>query len=146
MLKDSERAKDVVQEVNLKLWKIRHTLNTYQSIEGLSMRMTKNLCLNALKSKHRKLTDLKGNLPDMRHDLTPFQVTAQRDELAQVRDLMNVLSEKQRTVFHLRHFEHQTFEEIAATTGWSVNNIQVLLSRARKKLITHFEKRQNYGI
>jgi len=51
MLHDTGEAEDAVQEVILKLWKIRDSLENYNSLEAFSMKITKNWCLDRLKAK-----------------------------------------------------------------------------------------------
>ena len=54
LLGSKEEAEDIVQEVYLKLWKMRNDLPSYNSIEGLSVRITRNICLDLL--RRRKTT------------------------------------------------------------------------------------------
>ena len=46
-----EEAEDATQEVLLKLWKLRHKFMDYNSPEAFAMTVTKNWCLDRLKSK-----------------------------------------------------------------------------------------------
>ena len=50
-MSDTDEAKDIIQEIYLKLWNIRDELEKYNSIEALAMRMTRNLCLDKIKLK-----------------------------------------------------------------------------------------------
>lgn len=52
---DFDDAKDVVQEIFIKLWSMRNELNKYNSVEALAMRMTRNLCLDKIKLKKQFL-------------------------------------------------------------------------------------------
>ena len=47
----SDEAQDAVQEVFLKLWKNNESINTYTSPKAFAFTMTKNYCLDRLKSK-----------------------------------------------------------------------------------------------
>ena len=51
LLVSSDEAEDAVQEVYLKLWKGREVIHKYKSPEAFAMTMTKNYCLDRLKSK-----------------------------------------------------------------------------------------------
>jgi RNA polymerase sigma factor (sigma-70 family) len=51
ILVSSDEAEDAVQEVYLKLWKGRERIQKYKSPEAFAMTMTKNYCLDRLKSK-----------------------------------------------------------------------------------------------
>ena len=46
-----EEAEDVSQEILMRLWKNNENLHNYKNIEAFAMTMTKNYCLDQLKSK-----------------------------------------------------------------------------------------------
>ena len=50
-MNDFDDAKDIVQEIYIKLWAMRANLDKYNSVEALAMRMTRNLCLDKIKLK-----------------------------------------------------------------------------------------------
>ena len=50
-LKDEDEAKDVVQDVFLKLWQKRDELEKVENIDAFTMQMTKNRCLDVLRSR-----------------------------------------------------------------------------------------------
>ena len=51
LLVSQEEAEDAVQEVILKLWKGKNRMKDYKNSEAFAMTMTKNYCLDRLKSK-----------------------------------------------------------------------------------------------
>ena len=53
LLNDHDDAQDAVQDVFEKLWTRRKSLRKYDNIEALSLKMTRDLCLNRL--KHQKV-------------------------------------------------------------------------------------------
>jgi len=55
MLENEDDAKDIVQEVFLKLWNIRDTLHNYNSIPALAVTTTKNLCIDRLRIRDREV-------------------------------------------------------------------------------------------
>jgi RNA polymerase sigma-70 factor (ECF subfamily) len=57
MLHDPAGAEDLVQDVFLKLWKMKSALNNYQSIEALAITITRNLCLNKVKARRSMISD-----------------------------------------------------------------------------------------
>ena len=57
MLGSSEEAKDVVQEVLIKVWNGREQMAEVQNMEAWCMRITKNLSLDKLRSRQRRATD-----------------------------------------------------------------------------------------
>ena len=51
LLVSTEEAEDATQEVLLKLWNNKKNVQAYKNVEAFSMTMTKNFCLDKLKSK-----------------------------------------------------------------------------------------------
>ncbi|MDG1383982.1 MAG: sigma-70 family RNA polymerase sigma factor, partial [Flavobacteriaceae bacterium] len=51
LLVSVEEAEDATQEVLLKLWRLRQKFKDYNSPEAFAMTVTKNWCLDRLKSK-----------------------------------------------------------------------------------------------
>jgi len=51
LLISTDEAQDATQELYLKLWKQREKISEYRNIEAFAMTMTKNYCLDQLKSK-----------------------------------------------------------------------------------------------
>ena len=133
LLSNREEAEDVVQEVYLKIWKLKDELNKYKSVEALMMTITRNMCLDKLKSKSNKFSTLNENMhAGIQED---FMVKSEQAETVEkVKTLIQTLPEQQKTIMHLRDVEGYDFEEIMKITGYDLNYIRVNLSRARKKI------------
>lgn len=143
LLGDPEEAQDTVQEVFLRLWSKRERLSEYRSIEAFAMTMTRNLCLDQLKSpaSRKEKFDDNNEMPDFK---TPYASTEHHDTMRFVKMAMDQLPEQQRMVIHMRDIEECDFDEIAEVTGLSLNNLRVTLSRARKKIRDTLIKINNY--
>ncbi len=146
ILQDEEEAKDVLQDVFLKLWQKRDDLDKVQSIEAFAVNMTRNRCLDVMR-KQRSVT-----IEKIKKENIPFDSGKEADRLeyedsaGMVKRLIAALPELQRTVIHLRDIELFEFEEIADIMKMDINAIRVNLSRARKKVRDEMLKIQNYGI
>lgn len=127
-------AEDVVQEVMIKLWNKRTDLSQYASIEAWSMRMTKNLSIDKLRSKHRRTEDLTGTYDLAGGDVSPHELAEQQDTIYHIRQLMNQLPEKQKMVMQLRDIEDMSYQEIADVMDIPMNQVKVNLFRARKAI------------
>lgn len=143
LLGDPEDAQDTVQEVFLRLWSKRESLSEYRNIEAFAMTMTRNLCLDQLKSpaSRKDKFDDNSEMPDYK---TPYAKTEHHDTMRLVKMAMDQLPEQQRMVIHMRDIEECDFDEIAEVTGLSLNNLRVTLSRARKKIRDALIKINNY--
>jgi RNA polymerase sigma factor (sigma-70 family) len=145
MLGNTEEAEDAVQEVLLKLWLNRQNLKNYRSIEALAMIITKNQCLDKLKSARWSKTQA-GEPPDFEQTaLTPYTMTELNDSKGVLIQLMQRLPEQQKLIMHLRDIEEYSYEEIEKITGLCINNIRVNLSRARKSIREMYAKVNAYG-
>lgn len=133
-MKDMDDAKDIVQEIYIKLWNMRNQLDKYNSVEALAMRMTRNLCLDKIKLK--KTVPLTGNLKEDKEniDLDKEQYEELNIAVKRVKKAINLLEEPQKSIIQLRDIQGYDYEEIAQILNMNVNTIRVSLSRARKKI------------
>jgi RNA polymerase sigma factor (sigma-70 family) len=145
-LRNREEAEDAIQDVLLRLWTNRQQLETYQSVEALAVQMTKNLCLDRLKSHHKQKTNHETDMTAMQAaEVSPYRQVENSDSADLIHRLMSELPEQQKLVLHLRDVEEYTLEEIEEVTGLSNANIRTILSRARQKLRDGYLKAENYG-
>jgi RNA polymerase sigma-70 factor (ECF subfamily) len=146
ILQNEEEAKDVLQDVFLKLWQKRDELSLVENVEAFAMRMTRNRCLDMIRARRTVSMELvkKVNLPEEeRLDTDALELS---DSASLVKRIIADLPDLQRTIIHLRDIEQLEYEEIAEATQLNVNAIRVNLSRARKKVRDEILKIQNYGI
>jgi len=146
ILHDEEEAKDVLQDVFLKLWQKRGELGKVENLEAFAFRMTRNRCLDMIRSRRTiSIESLKKvKFPEEESLDTDYLDLSNSVDL--VKQIIAELPDLQRTIIHLRDIEQLEFEEIAEATQLNVNAIRVNLSRARKKVRDEILKIQNYGI
>ena len=133
LLSNRQEAEDAVQEVYLKTWNMRNNLEKYNSAEALMMTMTRNLCLDKLKSKKHRHQDLNSfHVPEKNAD--PYEQAAMADTVERVKQAIRNLPEQQKTIVHLRDVEGYELKEIAEIMGTDSNYVRVNLSRGRKKI------------
>ncbi len=145
-LKDDDEAKDAVQETYLKLWKMKDDMATINNVEAFAMKLTKNWCLDRIKAKKPLLVETySGQFDTMEDSASPYKKLENADNMQIFTHLLDMLTEQQRLIIHMRDIEGYEFEEIAGVTGLSVNTIRVNLSRARSKLRENLIKIDNYG-
>jgi len=143
IVQNSEIAKDIVQEVLVKVWQYEGEI---QNAEAWCMRTTRNLSLDKLKSKHHKVIDIQLVSESFTQaQPSPYQSTEQSDQLRSVHKVIATLPESQRMVIQLRDVEGYTYQEIATVLNCSVDIVKVNLFRARKKVKTQLLKMENYG-
>ncbi len=143
MLNDSAEAEDTVQEVFLRLWSKKEKLKEYRSIEAFAIVITKNLCLDKIKSIRYKNLELKDTEVEM-NEISPYKKTKLKDTAQKIHQIIDKLPEQQKLIIHLRDVENCDYDEIAEITQLNLNTIRVNLSRARKKVRDTLIKIQNY--
>lgn len=133
MLRNTEDAADLTQDVMGRLWETRRELRKVDNPKAWALRMTRNLCLDHLK-KCRPVYDDGQVLQNGGYDTDLLRQIELRDTAEAVRKIIDTLPDNQREVMILREIEELEFEEIARITGLGLNNIRTLLSRGRSKV------------
>ncbi|WP_026348367.1 RNA polymerase sigma factor [Eudoraea adriatica] len=145
LLISSEEAEDATQEVLMKLWLKNSNIANYKNVEAFAMTMTKNFCLDRLKSKQSSnLKLVHSNYEDGNTSLQK-QMEA-RDSISWVEKIMEELPEQQKLVLQLRDVEEYDFKEIADLLEMQPTAVRVALSRARKTVREKLMQKHSYGI
>ena len=141
LISSREEAEDIVQEVYVKLWGMRNQLNSYNSIEALAVRITRNLCLDTLRRRKVNQNAMKAEqMKEEMHSVSPAEQLEKKEEAEMIHTLIAALPEPQRSLVHLRHLEGKEYEEISEMVNMNVNAIRVSISRARKQMREMIEK------
>jgi RNA polymerase sigma factor (sigma-70 family) len=146
ILQDEDEAKDVLQDVFLKLWQKRDELGKVENLEAFAFRMARNRCLDMIRSRRTVSIDSVKKVKFVEEGSSDTDNLDQANSVGLVKRIIAELPDVQRTIIHLRDIEQLEFEEIADATQMNVNAIRVNLSRARKKVRDEIIKIQNYGI
>lgn len=139
-------AEDVVQEVFVKLWKKREDWEKYKNMEAWCMRMTKNLSIDKLRSKHHRAGILPEGMDFIAPGVSPDRKAELTDLLGQLKGLMQQLPEKQRLVMHLRDIEGQSYKEISEYLEMPLNQVKINLFRARQSIKSQLINIDSYGL
>ncbi|WP_036385521.1 RNA polymerase sigma factor [Muricauda sp. MAR_2010_75] len=145
LLVSREEAEDATQEILLKLWSKNEVMETYNNVEAFAMTMTKNFCLDRLKSKQA------GNLKLVHSNYSDESTSLQRqleaeDSVSWMERIMEELPEQQKMVLQLRDVEQYEFDEICDLLDMKPTAVRVTLSRARKTVREELIKKHSYGI
>jgi RNA polymerase sigma-70 factor (ECF subfamily) len=144
LLVSTEEAEDATQEVILKLWNKKENLSQYNSLEAFAMTMTKNYCLDQLKSKRaQNLKIVHNNYTDNAASL--LQKLEDKDSLNWVEKIIQQLPKQQQLIIQMRDIEQYEFEEMAKILEMNETAIRVALSRARKTIRDFMLKTHRYG-
>jgi RNA polymerase sigma-70 factor (ECF subfamily) len=128
ILRDSDEAEDVVQDVLLRLWQMRDQLR--MPIEPLARVLTRNRCIDIVRRKK----------PAAELSMAVFQEEdeALRERIERMMKVIETLPDLQQTILRLRHMEGMEFKEIAELTGSTEVAVRKTLSRARQTVRDKF--------
>lgn len=147
LLGSSEEAKDVVQDVMIKVWNGREQMGEVQNMEAWCMRITKNLSLDRLRTKQRRATGSLDETLEIRTEtLTPYERTEVHENMNRINEMIRALPEKQRQVIHLRDVEGYSYNEICDILELDMNQVKVSLFRARNSVREKLMKLNAYGL
>lgn len=132
LLESEQDAKDAVQDLFIKLWDSRETLDNVHNPMGYSIRLLKNQCIDSLRKKSRlaraDLTD------EIASDDTADGPQAAREQTERLMRAVRKLPEKQRKVLELKMLHGMSNDQISQETGMSNLAVRVMISRARAKI------------
>ncbi|MFK7781074.1 RNA polymerase sigma factor [Psychroserpens sp.] len=145
LLVSNEEAEDATQEILMKLWRNKQKISEYRNVEAFSMTMTKNFCLDRLKSKQaQNLKIVHSNYQDNNTSLQ--KQIEHRDSVDWVSKIIEELPEQQKIILQLRDIEAYDFDEIAKVVDMNPTAIRVALSRARKTIREKLTNTHKYGV
>lgn len=140
-LRNSREAEEIVQEVFLKLWKIRESLSPEKSIDSLLFTMAKNGVLNTIRKarSQQAFYHYAGLFPQKNilvEDELDFRELEKILQLAITR-----LSPGRQMIFRLKREQYLSNAEIARQLGISVktveNQVTAALAEIRRFLSAH---------
>ena len=143
---NSPEAEDVVQEVFIKLWNQREEWSNFQNLEAWCMRLTKNLSIDKLRSKHRRAGQISEQMDFVAPTVLPDRQTELKDSINKVHEFIGQLPQKQKLVIQLRDVEGHSYQEIAEILEIPMNQVKVYLFRARQSIKKQLIKSDTYGL
>ncbi len=142
-LSNREEAEDAVQEVFLKLWKMRDRLAEYSNLHAFTMTVTRNHCLDRIRKKKNELFDDTGMNDTRTDDMSTEEKIERTESFKIITGIIDSLPENYRAVMQLKDIEGYDYHEIGKMLDIDVKNLRVILSRARKMVREELKKR-NY--
>ena len=126
LLEDRADALDAVQDLYVKLWKMRDTLDLVRNPGAYGALLVRNLCIDRI----RRLTPARPLSDDLVGKAPPDEELAAKETLGVVMQAMERLPDSQRKLVKLHLLRGLSYDEIAAETGLSPLNIRVQVSLA----------------
>ncbi|HYM36678.1 MAG TPA: RNA polymerase sigma factor, partial [Steroidobacteraceae bacterium] len=136
ILKNEAEAKDLFQEIWLRMYKMRGERIQVRRFSGLLFTVARNFCLNALRDNKSYANLSLDEVPDE----SEIIVRTKDIENADLRELLQralaQLPFNQRESFILREYVGYNYDEIADIMGTNAANARARAHRARERLRT----------
>lgn len=136
ILKDSDDAEEMVQNVFYKLWEKKDKIGELQSVPAYLYRSVHNECMNFVKHEKVKMAYEAhavhhGNIASRPEDNADTKQLEKR-----IGEALADLPEQCRTIFQMSRFEELKYREIADKMGLSVKTVENQMGKALKILRT----------
>lgn len=133
ILESDQDAEDALQDLYVRLWNSRDTLDSILNPKAYCMTMMKNECIDRIRRVQiSKVSATQAeSLPD---DGNAQHFLEVKEQVEQVMKSMSLLTDNERKVLRMRVMEDMTYDEISERTGMNNLTLRVLLSRARMKI------------
>lgn len=133
LLESEADAEDAVQELYLKLWAARSSLEDIQNPAAYGISMLKNICIDRIRKRMVRKAEPLEKAPPSEYDRSESR-SEMKDTLRHLLQEMEKLPDKQKTVLKMRAIDGLEYEDISRRTGLSQVHIRVLITMARKTL------------
>jgi RNA polymerase sigma factor (sigma-70 family) len=135
IVKNRQESEDVVQEVFMKMWIMKDKLDKYGDVEALAVTMTKNSCIDLLRkwkhiSNEKDGSDLQAADPS----LSPHDQVVSSETREIMSKIIDDLPGAWKDLVQLREINGLSYGEIAEQKGMNINNLRVVMSRARQMI------------
>ena len=138
MLSEHNEALDASQEVFLKIWRAAAQLQKGMNLKGWVYRITINACIDRLRERRRgedtKTYDNVIWLTLPSPGLSPQEYLQQAEEFKRLKNALNELTQRQRSIFVLRHFQNLKVGEIADILEIPEGTVKATLHQSLLKL------------
>jgi RNA polymerase sigma-70 factor (ECF subfamily) len=143
MLSNSQEAEDVVQDAFLRVYTNLERYDEHQKFSTWIYRIATNLCIDRLR-KRKATFSLDAEMPEGEgsdwytlmpsNEDTPEKQLLLSESQAQIRESINALPEKYKSVVILRYMQDMSLQEISDVLSMPVTTIKTRLHRGREYL------------
>ncbi|MGD8779135.1 MAG: RNA polymerase sigma-70 factor [Ignavibacteria bacterium] len=133
--RNAEISEELVQDVFIRIWKNRQTLDPASSINNYIYTIAKNLTIDYLRKKKGEVISLesvKENEISSGHE-GELKIISREDE-ATVNKVIDKLSQRKKEVFKMHRFEQMTYREIAVKLDVSLSAVEKNISSALREI------------
>jgi RNA polymerase sigma-70 factor (ECF subfamily) len=133
-LNDSELAEETVQDMFVKIWEKRETLNIETSVKHYFFRSVRNHCLNQIQHEKIKKQYASMVLETANHEINAEQYFIEVDLIRRIEASIESLPPKRKEIFRLSREQGMKYKDIADTLNISVKTVEAQMGLALKHL------------
>ncbi|MBE2187300.1 MAG: sigma-70 family RNA polymerase sigma factor [Rhodothermales bacterium] len=141
--RDAEATNDVLQELYVKLWNVRTTIDPDRSLKALLFQMARNFALNHERAKRRRASDPLDDHAEPADSALPADALLDTNQVEdRLRAWIDELPPRRREAFCLSRFEGLSHDEIAKAMDLApktVNNHIVLALQTLRTRLAEFD-------
>lgn len=131
----AEAAEELVQDLFVRLWKNRETIEIYATLSGYLFTGIRNAVLNYLQHEAvRKNIRIVSEIQDRFTDNSTEELLLANDLNKYIQQKIKALPEKCRSVFELSRLNHKSNKQIASELGLAEKTVENHITRAIKFL------------
>ncbi len=140
ILESEQEARDILQDLYVKLWNMRGSLQNIDSPLAYGTRVIRNMALDRVRSAQYRMR--KDNIVAM-DEISPSNAPAhspvergmiEKQMVLRLKRTVEQMQEPQRSIMRMRLFDDMDYGEIARKTGLSQINIRVMVSRGKRRI------------
>lgn len=132
ILKDSDDAEDMVQQVFITVWEKRRAMEIHTSLRALLYRSVHNACLNRIRQQQVRSGYAREAILLHREDGASEDHMQQKELQQKIELAMEQLPEQCARIFKMSRFEQLKYQEIADRLGLSVKTVENQMGKALK--------------
>jgi len=138
-------AEDILQEAFLEAFTTLDKLRNKDAFAGWLKRIVINRSINYISRTKEKWLELEEGDANMHFEETIIDEQAFQLQVDAIKEAIDQLPDKYRTVINLHLFEKMSFEEIAALAEQPSSTIRSQYLRGRQKILTMINKIAEHG-
>ena len=138
-----EDAESILQEIYLKLWSHRKSINTDKNFETYLYAIARNMVVDVMRKrfhKYKYLEELYSHINEANENSLDTLATVEYSELeSKIFELIKKLPEKRQIIFRLNKIDGLTYKEIAEKLNISENTVDSQMRQALALLRTEMK-------
>lgn len=140
-LKDQDEAKDLIQDLFLKIWIKRAKLNKVKHVKSYLFKVLRTLIADYFRIKKKLNTinlDADSNTFDIPHEDYLITVETEHEHSTRLKAALEVLTNHEREIIYLRFFAKLEYEKICSIMNLKYQSLRNLVYGALQKIKKHY--------